>query len=69
MSKRTATTVTIQVRFTLPVGANAAMALAWIRTALHEKKAAGQSDDQAPMKGIDPMGLVVKLTRKETIYL
>lgn len=76
MTRRVATTLSIQVRFSLPAGANSAMALEWVRQALLLHKArTHQGDDDLgrdihkPMEAIDPAELLVKLLEKRTIYL
>lgn len=67
MSKRTATTLTIQVRLRTPPGSNTAEVLEYVRGALYAYKATGSI--QQPVNSIDTDSMIVKLEKKETIYL
>ena len=67
MSKRTATTLTIQVRLRTPPGSNTAEVLDYIRRALCDHKTRELSSPQ--IRSLDTDSMIVKLEKKETVYL
>lgn len=67
MSRRTATTLAVQVRLRIPPGSNMTEVLDYIRSALCSHKTSG--DPALPINSIDTDSLVVKLEKKETVYL
>lgn len=78
MSKRTSTTLTIQVRLRIPPGSNTSEVLAFVRAAIIAHK-----DDETqtglgptrkyklgdPIASLDTDSMIVKLEKKETVYL
>lgn len=78
MSKRTATTLTIQVRLRVPPGSNTAEVLDYVRAAIQRhKESEVQTGDgprpryetKEPIRSLDTDSMIVKLEKKETVYL
>lgn len=67
MSRRSVTTLTIQVRLRTPPGSNTAEVLEYVRAAVQSHKGGG--DPTAPISSLDTDSMIVKLEKKETIYL
>lgn len=67
MSKRSVTTLTVQVRIQTPVGSNTAEVLEYVRAALQSHKGGG--DPEEPINSINTDSMIVKLEKKETVYL
>lgn len=67
MSQKSRLTVEILVRMPLPAGAKVDRALGYVREAL--RSWAGGIDPQDPMASLAGEQLIVKLVRKETVYL
>lgn len=67
MSRRSVTTLTIQVRLRTPPGSNTAEVLEYVRSAVQSYKGGG--DPAAPISSLDTDSMIVKLEKKETIYL
>lgn len=78
MSRRVATTLTIQVRLRTPPGSNTAEMLAYVRAALELHKSSeintglGPTErykHSEPLASLDTASMIVKLEKKETVYL
>lgn len=77
MSKRTATTLTIQVRLRTPPGSNTTEVLEYVRGALQRHKFSTNEGSEgnpryekgAPLRSLDTDSMIVKLEKKETVYL
>jgi len=67
MSRRSARTVTISVKFTLPPGASQKDAVTYVRAAVGGWK--GGMDPSTPIASISTNELLVKVIKSETIYL
>jgi hypothetical protein len=67
MSRRSVTTITIQVRLRTPPGSNTAEVLEYVRNAMRSYKGGG--DPKEPINSLDTDSMIVKLERKETTYL
>lgn len=67
MSRRSATTLTIELRLRLPPGSNTAEILDYVRAAVGNWK--GGSDPVLPISSLDTNEMIVKLKKKETVYL
>lgn len=70
MSRRQVTTLSVEVRLRTPPGSNTAEVLTFIRNALEEAKSVGHSLAPAnPVYTVDTKEMIVKLLKKETVYL
>lgn len=78
MSKRTATTLTIQVRLRTPPGSNTSEVLEYVRAALQLHKSerintglgpVERYTHEHPIASLDTDSMIVKLEKKETVYL
>ena len=70
MSRRSVTTLTIQVRLRTPPGSNTAEVLAFVRDAIEAKLELDRSlAPKAATSSLDLNSMIVKLERKETVYL
>lgn len=67
MSRRVATTLTIQVRLRVPPGSNAAQVLEYVRASIQSRKGGG--DPTEPINSLDTDSMIVRLEKKETAYL
>ena len=67
MSKRQTTTISIEVRLRLPPGSNTAEVLQYVRDAIQSHKGGG--DPAEPINSLDTNEMIVKLKKKETVYL
>jgi len=68
VSRRLRTTLTIQVRLPLPPGSNAAAVLAYVREAIQAHKAR-YAESSNPIAALQVTEMIVKLERKDTVYL
>jgi len=78
MSRRVATTLTIQVRLRTPPGSNTVQVLDYIRGALVIHKSSqvntglgwtARYKNGDPLASLDTDSMIVKLEKKETVYL
>jgi len=78
MSRRSYTTLTIQVRLRIPPGSNAKEVLEYVRGALqlHKKSRVETGTEDTPrykhdhpLASLDTDSMIVKLEKKETVYL
>ena len=69
MSRKKQTTVTLEVRLTVPDGSNAAELMQYVRDAIKSHRG-GLSPDEPIFNSpeLDHDNFVVKLVRKETVY-
>jgi hypothetical protein len=67
MSRKTKTEITAQLRMQVPEGANVAMVLEYIRSAVSSY--AGGLDPENPMFDINKEEFTMKLVKKETTYV
>lgn len=67
MSRRSVTNLTVQVRVRVPVGCTVPEVLEYIRAAIAFWKTSGEPGK--PISSLDENSLVVKLEKKETVYL
>lgn len=66
MSRRSVTTITLQVRLRIPPGSNTAEVTEYIRNAI---KNSVFPDPATPLSALDTNSMIVKLEKKETTYL
>lgn len=72
MSRRTSTTLSIQVRLRVPPGSNTAEVLAYLRGAIVDQVVRDNTIPhqlEKPIAALDTDSMIVKLERKETVYL
>lgn len=78
MSRRSATTLSIQVRLRIPPGSNTAAVLEFVRRAIKAGKNAEplvlqeefpKETKPNPLHSLDTDSMIVKLEKKETVYL
>lgn len=67
MSRRSATTLTIQLRLRVPPGSNAAQLVDYITRALRAHKTSGIFT--GPISAIDLDSMQIKVAKRETVYL
>lgn len=67
MSRRSRTTLSIQVRIPVPPGSNAAEVIDYVRKSIQSYH--GGLDPQEPIASIQVEEMIVKLQKKETVYL
>jgi len=67
MTRRSATSLSFQIRLRLPPGGTTKQALEFIMSALCEHKA--RMNQQAPLAALDTDSIVVKLQERKTTYL
>lgn len=67
MTRRSVTTVAIQVKMRLPPGVKPLEAVEYVKSAV--KTWAGGLDPQTPMFALQPEEVIVKLQARDTVYL
>ena len=67
MSRRQSTSITLSLTFRLPPRTSLEAALWYVKTALDAYRT--ELDNDNPMKDYRPEGAVIKLEKKETVYL
>ena len=66
MSRRSTTTISIQVRLRIPPGSNTAEVIEYVRNAI---KNSVFPNPATPLSSLDTNSMIVKLEKKETVYL
>lgn len=66
MSRRSRTTLTLQIKLPLPPGATQKDALAYVENALHSHK--GGMDPAEPITSLQANEIQVKIAKRETQY-
>jgi len=67
MTRRSSTTLTISIQLRIPAGSNAKQVLGFIHDALSEHKT--RVNQQAPISAIALNSAVLRVTKRETVYL
>ncbi len=67
VTRRSATTICVQLTLRIPPGGKPGQMLNWITSALLAHKA--RENPQTPISAIDLDSMIVKLTKRETTYL
>ncbi len=67
MSRRSATTLSIEVRLRVPPGSNAAAVLEFMKIAINRLKDSKELAE--PLASLDTDSMVVRVLKKETVYL